>query len=113
MGIPLLKTSDNQIFSYDGSPEVLPESLSTPQKDPAMFVNNSYSASHVPVKSNSTEKRFQFILLHRHSADINADQISSVPGLETQKPCRCVDNEASQVCLVLNLSQHNLYHSSI
>lgn len=63
MGIPLLKTSDNQIFSYDGSPEVLPESLSTPQKDPAMFVNNSYSASHVPVKSNSTEKRFQFILL--------------------------------------------------
>lgn len=113
MGIPLLKTSDNQIFSYDGSPEVLPESLSTPQKDPAMFVNNSYCASHVPVKSNSTEKRFQFILLHRHSADINADQISSVPGLETQKPCRCVDNEASQVCLVLNLSQHNLYHSSI
>jgi hypothetical protein len=46
---------------------------STPQKEPAVFLHNSYSPSHVPTKANSTEKMLQFILLYRHPVDVNAD----------------------------------------
>lgn len=52
---------------------MLPQKMSSPKKDPAIrFEKNSHFTSHMPMKSNSTAKVFQFILLHRHFADVNA-----------------------------------------
>lgn len=87
---------------------MLPQNIGTPQKDADMFLSNSYSASHVPMKSNSTEKTLQFILSHRHPADANADG-KSVQGLKTEKLRHCVHHKESQIYLVLNLSYNTIY----
>ena len=65
-----------------GPQTCLHKNKSTPQKEPAVFSNNSYSPSHVPTNANSTEKMLQLILLYRHPADVSANW-ESVQGLKT------------------------------